>query len=66
MNQASGGDEVFAQLVLARIIEPLSKAGSLRVLAEAGLAGPSDAAAKRRLPAYAKEVSPRHEGKPNP
>jgi Transposase DDE domain len=53
-DQASGGDEVFAQLVLARIIEPVSKADSLRVLAEAGLAGPSYATLKRRLPAYAK------------
>ena len=54
-DQASGGDEVFAQLVLARIIEPVSKAGSLRVLEEAGLAGPSYATLKRRLPAYAKQ-----------
>src|SRR3954451_13285026 len=34
--RAAGGDEVFRQLVLARIIEPTSKADSLRVLAEAG------------------------------
>ena len=54
--QASGGDEVFAQLVLARIIEPVSKADSLRVLEEAGLAGPSYATLKRRLPVYAKEA----------
>ena len=33
-DQASGGDEVFGQLVLARIIEPVSKAGSARVLEE--------------------------------
>jgi hypothetical protein len=32
---ATGGDEVFAQLVLARIIEPVSKLDSLRVLEEA-------------------------------
>jgi hypothetical protein len=55
-DQASGGDEVFGQLVLARIIEPVSKADSLRVLEEAGLAGPSYATLKRRLPAYAKEA----------
>jgi hypothetical protein len=55
-DQASGGDQVFAQLVLARIIEPVSKADSLRVLEEAGLAGPSYATLKRRLPAYAKEA----------
>ena len=33
--QATGGDEVFRQLVLARIIEPASKQDSLRVLEEA-------------------------------
>jgi hypothetical protein len=55
-DEASGGDEVFAQLVAARIIEPVSKADSLRVLEEAGLAGPSYATLKRRLPAYAKEA----------
>ena len=38
-DQASGGDGVFTQLVLARIIEPVSKLDSLRVLEEAGLAG---------------------------
>src|SRR6516225_1637526 len=32
---AAGGDEVFAQLVLARIIEPVSKLDSARVLEEA-------------------------------
>ncbi len=53
---AAGGDEVFAQLVLARIIEPSSKLDSLRVLEEAGIAGPSYATLKRRLPAYAKEA----------
>ncbi len=53
---ASGRDEVFEQLVLARIIEPVSKADSLRVLEEAGLAGPSYATLKRRLPAYAKDA----------
>jgi Transposase DDE domain len=55
-DQAAGGDEVFAQLALARIIEPVSKADSLRVLEEAGLAGPSYATLKRRLPAYAKQA----------
>ena len=35
--QATGSDEVFRQLVLARIIEPTSKQDSLRVLEEAGL-----------------------------
>ena len=32
---AAGGDEVFRQLVLARIIEPVSKLDSARVLEEA-------------------------------
>ena len=35
--EAAGGDEVFRQLVLARIIEPTSKQDSLRVLAETGV-----------------------------
>ncbi len=54
-DRASGGDAVFGQLVAARIIEPVSKADSLRVLEEAGVAGPSYAPLKRRLPAYAKQ-----------
>jgi hypothetical protein len=55
LEEAAGGDDVFRQLVLARIIEPSSKLDSLRVLDEAGAAGPSYATLKRRLPAYAKE-----------
>jgi hypothetical protein len=55
LRDAAGGDEVFRQLVLARIIEPASKLDSLRVLEEAGVAPPSYATVKRRLPAYAKE-----------
>jgi hypothetical protein len=35
--RAAGGDEVFRQLVLARIIEPTSKQDSPRVLAEVGV-----------------------------
>src|SRR5436305_8312497 len=35
--RAAGGDEVFRQLVLARIIEPTSKLDSLRVLDEVGI-----------------------------
>jgi hypothetical protein len=54
--RAAGGDEVFRDLVLARIIEPVSKLDSLRVLEEAGLAPASYATLKRRLPAYAKET----------
>ncbi len=53
---ATGRDEVFRQLVLARIIEPVSKLDSLRVLEEAGVAAASYRTLKRRLPAYAKET----------
>jgi len=53
--RAAGGDEVFRQLVLARIIEPTSKLDAPRVLEEAGLAPPSYATLNRRLPAYARE-----------
>jgi hypothetical protein len=49
------GDEVFRQLVLARIIEPASKLDSLRVLEEAGASAPSYRTLMRRLPGYAKE-----------
>ena len=52
---AAGGDEVFRQLVLARIIEPVSKLDSLRVLDEAGVTPASYRTMKRRLPAYAEE-----------
>jgi hypothetical protein len=54
--RATGGDEVFRDLVLARIIEPVSKLDSLRVLEEAGVAPASYATLKRRLPAYAKDA----------
>jgi Transposase DDE domain len=53
--RAAGGDQVFRDLVLARIIEPASKLDSLRVLEEAGVAPASYAALKRRLPVYAKD-----------
>ena len=52
---AADGDEVFLQLVLARIIEPVSKLDSLRVLEEAGAAAASYRTVTRRLPVYAKE-----------
>lgn len=54
--RATGKDEVFRDLVLARIIEPASKLDSLRVLEEAGVAPASYATLKRRLPAYAEEL----------
>jgi hypothetical protein len=50
----AGGDEVFAQLVLARIIEPTSKLDSARVLEETGISAPSYRTLLRRLPVYAK------------
>jgi hypothetical protein len=50
---AADGDEVFRQLVLARIIEPTSKLDSLRVIEEAGISPVSYRTLKRRLPAYA-------------
>ena len=53
--RAARGDEVFAQLVAARIIEPVSKLDSLRVLEEAGVAPPSYRTLLRRLPVYAKD-----------
>jgi Transposase DDE domain len=55
-DQAAGDDEVFRDLVRARIIEPVSKLDSLRVLEEAGAAAPSYRTVLRRLPAYAKEA----------
>jgi hypothetical protein len=53
---ATGGDEVFAQLVLARIIEPVSKLDSLRVLEKAGAAAASYRTVTRRLRVYAREA----------
>ncbi len=52
---AAGGDEVFRHLVLARIIEPVSKLDSLRVLEEAGAAVTSYRTLLRRLPVYAED-----------
>lgn len=52
-DRVAGADDVFRQLVLARIIEPTSKADSLRVLAEVGVSGPSYPTLGRRLPGYA-------------
>jgi hypothetical protein len=55
LDAAAGGDGVFRDLVLARIIEPVSKLDSLRVLDEAGVEPPSYRTVERRLPAYAQE-----------
>jgi hypothetical protein len=46
---------VFQQLVLARIIEPTSKADSLRVLAEVGVDAVSYPTLNRRLRGYSAE-----------
>jgi hypothetical protein len=51
--RAAGGDEVFRQLVLARVIEPTSKLDSLRVLAEVGVDTVSYSTLNRRLRGYA-------------
>jgi hypothetical protein len=51
---ATKGDNVFRDLVLARIIEPTSKIDAARVLEEVGVDAASYATVKRRLPAYAK------------
>lgn len=51
--RATGGDEVFAQLVLGRLIEPVSKLDTLRVLREIGVTPVSYATVKRRLSRYA-------------
>jgi hypothetical protein len=54
---ATGRDEVFAQLVLARIIEPVSELDSLRVLEEAGITAASYRTVKRRLPSSSRSTS---------
>jgi hypothetical protein len=56
LHDALGGDEVFRQLVLARIIEPTSKQDSLRVLTEVGVDAVSYATLKRRLQSYADDA----------
>ena len=50
---ATKGDNVFRDLVLARIIEPSSKIDAERVLTEVGVEPASYATVKRRLPSYA-------------
>ena len=52
-HDTTGGDEVFRQLVLARIIGPTSKEDSVRVLEEVGVNATSYPTIKRRLPDYA-------------
>lgn len=55
LDAAAGGDEVFFQMVAARIIEPVSKLDSARVLEEAGVTPASYRTVTRRLRAYAKD-----------
>jgi hypothetical protein len=55
LEKAAGGDDVFRDLVLARIIEPASKLDSLRVLAEAGMVPASYPTVNRRLRVYARD-----------
>jgi hypothetical protein len=52
---ATGGDTVFRDLVLARIIEPTSKHDAARVLEEAGIEAMAYRTLKRRLPVYAQD-----------
>jgi hypothetical protein len=53
LDQACGHDEVFKLLALARVVEPVSKLDSIRVLTEIGITPPSYPTIKRRLPVYA-------------
>lgn len=55
-DKATGGDEVFRALVLARIIEPTSKLDALRVLEETGVDSVSYRTLTRRLPRYGKPL----------
>lgn len=49
-DRATGGDKVFRDLVLARLIEPTSKADSVRVIDEVGMPAPAYRTIKRRIP----------------
>ncbi|MCK2200997.1 IS1634 family transposase [Corynebacterium callunae] len=53
LDTATGKDEVFLDLVRARIIQPGSKFDSIETLAEVGITSASYATIKRRLPDYA-------------
>jgi hypothetical protein len=54
-DRSTGGDEVFRQLVIARIIEPVSKLDSARVLEEAGVPPVPYRTVTRRLRVFAKD-----------
>jgi hypothetical protein len=69
LGAAAGGDEVFWQLTLARIIEPTSKLDSIRVLDEAGMPGLSRQPLPSsrdfwRMPAPRNNIDPRCEPRP--
>ena len=53
LDAVTGRDQVFEQLVTARLIEPTSKQDAARVLTEAGIRPVSYRTVKRRLPVYA-------------
>jgi len=52
---ATGRDEVFQALVLARVVEPTSKLATIRVLEEIGVPAPGYRTMFRRLPGYASD-----------
>ena len=52
-DRVSGHDDVFQALVLARVIEPTSKADTIRVIEEVGMLAPALRTIWRRLPVYA-------------
>jgi len=54
-DRATSGDEVFRQLVVVRIIEPVSKLDSARVLEEAGVPPAPYRAVTRRLRVFARD-----------
>src|SRR5262249_39746505 len=56
LEAAAGGDEVFRQLVLARIIEPASKLDSIRGLEGAGVAPAAYRSIGRRRPGSGEEA----------
>lgn len=56
LGDVDGADDVFRQLVLARIIEPTSKVDMPRVLEEAGVSPVSYPTIKRRLAVFATDT----------
>lgn len=50
--RATGCDAVFKQLVLGRLVEPVSEFDTIRVLGEMGISAASYAAIKRRLSVF--------------